>query len=173
MSSLQAAIEEAYATARSDVAEIESIEISHPSLVGGVFLVKSMTDLSLKLEDGYKNTTPGPVQLFTACGFRLRRPALNADGLQEIQISIDNVDRRISDFLAQTTNFTTKVSCLYRIHLSNNLMSPQLIPPLELALTDVEVGLMEVSARASFADLVNQPFPSWYYYRSRFPGLFS
>lgn len=171
MSSLQEAIKEAYATARSDIAQIESIEISHPSISGSVYLVKSMTDLVLGLEDGYKDQTPGPQVLFTACSFGAKRPAVNSDGLQELQLVMDNVDRRISDFFKLTTNYTTEVKCIYRLHLSSDLTSPQLVPPFEMTLSDIEVGDIQVSARASVADLVNKTFPSENYTRRRFPGL--
>lgn len=171
MSNLQAAITEAYACSKSDVAEIVALEISHPSIVGSVYLVNNNVDLTLKLEDGYKGQTPGPNVLFTACPFRFRRPSVNADGIQELQLSVDNVDRRLSDFLGQTVNFSEKVTCIYRVYLSNDLQTPQLVPPLELALTDVDISLVEVTARASFADLVNKIYPSQFYYRSIFPGL--
>lgn len=171
MSSLQDAIKEAYATARSDIAQIESIELNHPSISGSVYLVKSMTDLVLGLEDGYNEQIPGPSVLFTACSFGVKRPSVNSDGLQELQLVMDNVDRRISDFFKQTVNFTTEVKCIYRLHLSSDLLTPQLVPPLEMTLSDIEVGDIQVSARASVADLVNKTFPSENYTRRRFPGL--
>lgn len=171
MSSLQEAIKEAYATSPSNIVQIESIELNHPSLAGSVYLVKAQQDLILGLEDGYNEQTPGPSVLFTACSFGIKRPAVNADGLQELQLTIDNVDRRISDFVKQTTNFTTEVKCIYRLHLSTDLTSPQLVPPLELTLSDIEIGDIQVSARASVSDLVNKTFPSENYTRRRFPGL--
>ena len=130
-----------------------------------------MQDLILGLEDGYDGQTPGPSVLFIACSFGVTRPSVNADGIQELQLVIDNVDRRISDFFKQTVNFTTEAKCLYRLHLSSDLSSPQLVPPLELTLSDIEVGAIQVSARASISDLVNKTFPSETYTRRRFPGL--
>ena len=171
-SSLQAAIVEAYACAKSDAVQLESLEFRHPALPGNrVYLVKNTVDLSMRLEDGYDDTTPGPYKTFTACGFSLKRPPVNPDGLQELSLTADDVEKRISSFIKQTLAYTEKLYCVYRLHLSTDLSSPQLVPPLELVLSDVDIGTIQVTARASFADLVNRPFPNYYYYRSLFPGL--
>ena len=173
-SSLEAAITEAYACVKSDAVNLESLEFRHPALPGSrVFLVKNTVDLSMRLEDGYDGETPGPYKTFTACGFAVKRPAANPDGLQELSLTADDVERRLSDFIKSTLSFPDKLYCVYRLHLNTDLSSPQLNPPLELTLSDVKIGTIQITARASFADLVNRPFPNYYYYRSLFPGLAS
>lgn len=161
---LQAAIREAYASAPSHVAILETLEISHPAVGGTIYLVKNSEDLTMKLENGTS-------VLFEAAGFRMTLPAVTEDGLQELRIAIDNVDRRISDFLDQAKNSTETVKVKYRPYLSTDLETPQMNPPLELNLTDVSVTVFEVTARATFADIINKKFPSDIYTRARFPSL--
>jgi hypothetical protein len=45
--------------------------------------------------------------------------------------------------------------------------------PLVLFLSDVSVGIVDVSAKASFADILNCKFPNQYYTNARFPSIYS
>lgn len=162
---LEEALKEAYASAPTNVAILETLEISHPSLPSGtLYLIKNREDLTLTLESGQQ-------KLFTACAFNMALPAAGDSGLQELSITIDNIDRQVSDFVAQAVNYATPVQMLYRPYLSNNLTQPQMNPPLALSLTDVTVTVFQVSGKATFADIINTKFPSDFYTRSRFPSL--
>lgn len=164
MSSYSEAIREAYATCPSNVAELHTLEISHPSIAETIYLVQNNEDLLLRLETGAWVT-------FEAAAFELVLPEKSDEGIQEINIKIANIDRRVSDFLNQASNFVTKVVCKYRPYLSNDLSIPQMNPPLMLTLNDVSVTTYDVTARASFADLVNRAFPKELYSRTVFPSL--
>lgn len=164
MRGLQAAAREAFATSPSNVAYVEALEFYHESFPSGVRIVKALTPQTLRLETG------AWVE-FEAAAFSIILPAANPDGLQEMQLAVDNVDRRLKDFLKESLNFITPVSVFYRYYLSTDLGTPQLNPPLELSLSDVKVGTFQITARASMADLINKNFPSEMYYRSRFPGI--
>lgn len=162
--SLSDAIKEAYALAPSNVAALETLQLYHPGLGDAIFIVKNRTDLTMKLETGES-------VLFTGCGFSMALPASGDGGVQELTLTIDNVDRRISNFLKAASNFQTPVEVTYRPYLSNDLETPQMNPPLSLYLTDVSVNLFSISGKANFGDLVNKKFPNDYYTRSRFPSL--
>lgn len=164
MSSLSEALKEAYACAPSNIANLHTLEISHPSMSTSIYLVKNNVDLSLTLED---HTT----HLFEAAAFDLVLPEKSDEGIQEINLKIANVDRRVSDFLKQASNYRTKVICKWRPYLSNDLSAPQINPPLLLTLSDISVSVYDVTARASFADLVNKSFPKNSYSRLEFPSL--
>jgi len=160
------AIKEAYASAPTDIVIIDTFEISHPSLPGGtMWLSKTLVDYTLTLEDGVTN------QLFSATGFEFKLPAAGENGLQELDIVIDNVDRRVSDFMDAVKDSKDPVKLTYRPYLSTDLTAPQLDPPLVLNLTDVKADVFKVTARATFADLLNKKHPLEMYTRARFPSL--
>jgi len=162
---MEEALKEAYASAPSDTAILETLEITHPAVGGTLYLVKNTENLTLALEEG------GEEVEFEACGFRMSLPAVSEDGLQELRIAIDNIDRRVSDFLSAALYSEQPVEIKYRPYLSTDYTKPQLDPPLLLTLSDVSVTVNEVSGRATFADIINKPFPNQPYTRSRFPSL--
>lgn len=163
-SSLEEAIKEAYASAPSNVTVLETLEIRHPSIGEVVRLVRNREDITATLE------TEEEV-VFEGAAFSLSLPAAGENGLQEITVKVDNVDRRVSDFLSTAKDYEEPVRLIYRPYLSSDLSQPQMNPPLELYLTDVNVTVFEVTGKATFADIINKRFPSDYYTRSRFPSL--
>lgn len=160
---LQAAIREAYATARTDVVYLDTLEITHP-LVAPLYLVKDRVDHELGI-------APGVVKLFTATGFRLTLPNAGENGLQELALAIDNVDRRPSDFVQAVKGSNDPVTVIYRPYLHSEPLTPQMNPPLTLFLTDIDITAVEITARATFADVLNRKFLSELYTRRRFPAL--
>ena len=158
------AIREAFAVATSDDPPLDTIQISHPSLAGSIYLVKNREDMVLNLENG------DPVT-FKGCGFRMALPPSGDNGLQELTISVDNVDRQVSDFLDSVKTTGVPVQVTYRPYLSSVRTEPQMDPPLVLFLGDAKITVFEATGRASFADLINKKFPTQLYTRSRFPSL--
>lgn len=162
--SLQAAIKEAYATAPTQMVYLESIQISHALVTPDVFLVNDRVDKTMKIEGGVS-------KLFRACAFRISLPASGDNGVQQLSLAIDNVDRAISDFMDVVKDSLTPVTVTYRPYLSTDLNTPQMSPPLVLYLTDIVVTEVEVAGRATFADIINKKFPTDLYTRARFPSL--
>lgn len=162
---LSEAIKEAYALAPVNSATLDTIELSHPSVEGGsLYLIRELEPFTLTLENGEQ-------KVFEPVGFQFSLPAAGENGRQDMQLSIDNVDRRISDFIEKAKNYYEPVKVVYRPYLSSDLTAPQMNPPLSLSLQDVSVTVQAVSGRASFADVLNQKFPKEYYTRKRFPSL--
>lgn len=164
MPSIEDALKEAYASAPSNVAILETLEISHPDIEDTIYIVKNREDLTFTLEDDSEH-------LFEGVAFRMTLPATGENGLQDLNISIDNVDRRISDFLETVKQSKEPVMVKYRPYLSTDLTAPQMIPPLTLSLKGASIGTLEVESKASFADIINKKFPNDYYTRKRFPSL--
>lgn len=162
--SLTAAIKEAYATAPSDVVYLETLEISHPLVSPSIYLVKDRVNHSMTLETAV-------VKTFVACAFRLTLPASGENGVQELTIAIDNVDRAVSDFIDVVKDSSTAVTLTFRPYLSTDLTVPQMNPPLVLYLSDVTVSTYEVRGRATFADILNKKYPTRLYTRADFPSL--
>jgi len=172
MASYQEAIAEAFATAKSDVAILDTLEIRHPSisLTGlttqeSIFLVRDFDDKWMTLETD-------ETKLFTAAGFQIKLPNRNDKGVQDLNFSIDNTDLLVSDFFQRTLDFPNEhVELVYRPYLSNDLSQPQMDPPLILYVSSVQISVSGVSGTATFADILNKAFPSNNYTKTRFPAL--
>jgi hypothetical protein len=164
MSDYAAALEEAFAMATASLVVIDTLEIRHPALEDSFYIAKALQDVSLTLETD-------EVKLFKAVAFRFTLPAKGSDGPPQLQMSIDNVDRTISDFLEIAATDGRETEIFYRPYLSTDLTTPQMNPPLKLFLRDVSISAIEISARATLGDLVNAPFPKELYTRERFPGI--
>lgn len=143
---------------------IEAITLSSEVEGSELFIIQDKKPWTLTLEDAR-------VVDFEPVGFRFRLPGAGDNGLQELSISIDNVDRRLSDFIDLVKDYNTPVTLTYRPYLSSDTSGPQMVPPLKLYLRDVVITPFEVNGRATFADVINKKFPSELYTRSRFPSL--
>ena len=158
------AIREAFAVSTAEDPPLDTIQISHPSLADSIYLVKNREDLDLTLETG-------EVVTFKGCGFRMALPPSGDNGLQELTVAVDNVDRQVSDFLDQVKTSKVPVQVTYRPYLDSVRTEPQMDPPLVLFLGDAKISVFEATGRASFADLINKKFATEYYTRSRFNSL--
>lgn len=163
-SSLSDAIKEAYAVAPVNVRIFETLEISHESIESPIYIVQDFRELVATLETSEEIT-------FLPIWFNFTLPAANESGRQDLSISIDNIDRQVSDFIALAKDSTTPVFITYRPYLSTDLSQPQLDPPLRLTLQDVNITLSSVQGKAIFADVVNKKWPTEYYTRARFPSI--
>ncbi len=162
---IETALKEVYALAPSHVVVLDTLEISHPSLGEVIRIVRDPEDFTAKLETGEEVT-------FEASAFRFIPPASGANGFQALTIAIDNVDRRVSDFVeAVGTESREPVEVKYRPYLSNDASGPQQNPPLVLFLTDLKITAFEVTGQATFVGIANLPYPNEYYDRERFKGL--
>lgn len=164
MSSYRDAIKEAFATAQSDVALLETIELTHPELAEPIRLVANSTDLKAQIETNQ-------VVVFKRCAFKFRLPAAGENGHQTLTLTLDNVDRQISQFVRHAAGYHEPITVIYRPYLSNDLTYPQMDPPLMLTLSSVSMNLYQVVGKAVFADVINKKFLNQLYTRERFPSL--
>jgi len=158
------ALKEAYASAPAHIVLLETIRLVHSVQGPLISMVRDRSDHTMRLETGEE-------VLFEAVPFRFALPDKNDQGLQELSIAIDNVDKRVSDFIDNLRAVEGYITVEYRPYLSNDLTAPPMNPPLVLTLTDISINVFEVTARATFADIINRPFPSELYTRARFPSL--
>lgn len=158
------AIREAYAVCPANVPVIETLEISHESIAAPIYICGNTESITATLETLETVT-------FEASAIKFTLPAKTDEGIQELALDVCNADRRITDFFEQANNFTTPVTIKYRPYLANDLSAPQMNPPLLLTVSEASAQGGQVSAKASFADLVNKPFPAAKYVRSMFPNL--
>lgn len=162
--SLSEAIKEAYATAPAGVIVLNTLELRHASIPAPIYLIQERAATMLTLETG-------EAVLFEAIPFQITLPQAGDNGLQELNITIDNVDRKISDFCRLAATYPSPVEVRYRPYLSTDFTTPQMVPPLLLFLKDISITTTEVACRATMADLINKKFPRELYTRERFPSL--
>jgi len=162
--SLQDAIKEAYASCPTNVVILDTLEVRQTGVQSSLFIVRGKSSIDAADENGDTHT-------FQPVGFKFTLPASNEEGFRSLNLSIDNVGRTLSDFIAIAKTEKVSVEVVYRPYMSDDFTAPQMIPPLVFWLKDIQITPMQVNARATFMDLVNKKFPSELYNRSRFPAL--
>jgi hypothetical protein len=163
---LLAAIKQAYSLAPTNVITLETLEIENP--LGGehLYIVRDRIGHNFTLEDD-------SVHWFKAVPFRIALPKISDGDIQELTISIDNIDRQITEFVKTVKALEAPTTVKYRPYLSTDLTNPQMSPPLTLNILDSTVTVFEVKIRATFMNFTNKQFPALnqYYARKRFPSL--
>lgn len=162
--SLQDAILEAFAIAPTNVTTIHTLEIRQAGVQDTLFIAQSRRPITAFDEDGEPH-------LFEASGFEFSLPPSNEEGFQSLNIAIDNIGQRASDFVKTAQASNTPVMVLYRPYLSNDFTTSQMVPPLTLFVKQVSINQIQVTGKATFMDIVNKKFPSELYTREDFPTL--
>jgi hypothetical protein len=162
---LHPALVEAYAIAPASVSHVHTLELRHESLSEPLYLVQGYFHKEIKTDPS------GPYHNFRACAFNFTLPATDDGGLQELTITLDNANNRVSDFCENAMNFPAPVEILYRPYLSTDLTTPLMNPPLRLFLENVTVSEAQVSGRAVPVDFLNLTFPTELFDSVRFPPL--
>lgn len=161
---LEEAIKEAYALAPASVSFVHTLELRHDRMSEPLYLVQGFRNREITLEDA-------STHVFRATAFDFTLPATNEGGLQELNITIDNIENRVSDFCKDALAFPTPVTIIYRPYLSTDLSTPQMSPPLRLFLLNVKISDGTVSGRAVPVDFLNLKFPTVLYTSPQFPAL--
>jgi hypothetical protein len=109
----------------SVVAELETIEVSHPSFSKNYFFVRNMTGgLTALLENGVS-------QLFQYYPARITRQGSNTTLDQKLQIDLGDLGMVIPfelDRIAAANTFKTKPTVVFRSYRSDNLGAPMYGP---------------------------------------------
>jgi hypothetical protein len=161
---LSEAQREAFAVARRNDPTLETVEISNPDHPTSFYLVRDSIPRILTLET-LETVTFEPVN------FRLSRPKQGETGSQELTLTVDNVDRRIFEFLEAIQFSQQETKIKWRLYLESDDTQPQTTVPVELTIVDIAVTTFEVTATARFIDILNKPFPNENFTRARFPSL--
>lgn len=164
MPTFEDAVKEAFASCPKSVVHIHTLQLAHSLFSQTYWFVRQRQDMTLTLEDDTE-------QLFKASGFNFTLPEISEDGLQDLNVSIDNVDRQLTDELESIEGSNEDVRLTYRMWLSNDLTKPYQDPPLTLSITDVRVTTFSITGRASFRNFLNKQFLTEFYTRETFPTL--
>jgi hypothetical protein len=153
-----------YASAPDTEEVWETLELRHPLFSQYWFITNTALPFSANLETG---------QLvdFICLPFTAKLPAATSGGTQDLQISIDNVDREIILELERAAqNPRQQIVLIYRAYASTDLSAPG-SDPIQLSISDISASLTRVDATASRTDVLNRAFPSILYEVDIFPGL--
>lgn len=162
--SLQAAIKEAFVLAPAAKVILNTLEIKQEGIQTSLYIVQARRAITATDENGVAH-------VFQPVGFQFSLPPSNEEGYQSLTIAVDNIDRQASDFVQAAAASDVPVQIIYRPYLSDDLTTPQMVPPLRLFLKDVSITATQVTGQATFMDIVNMKFPSQLYTRLRFPTL--
>jgi len=169
-STLKQAIKEAYASAPSNVIIYHTLELRHPSFSSPIRVVQDKVNLTATLE-ATAPANPGESVLFQAFAFDFDKPEVGPNGVPQIQIELDNVDRSIVANIEAAVATMDLVHVTYREYISTDLTGPQNDPPIHATLTHITADVFRVKATAGFVDLINRRFPNKEYDSETFPGL--
>lgn len=174
--SYQEAIREAYASADLTELVLDTLELRHPNFVDdnnnptAIRIVRAFQDYSLCLETNAP-VNGGQYVTFVGCPFDFTLPAWDATQVPQLQIKIDNVDRRITQALEEASVSIVPIGVTYRPYLASDPSAPQMNPPFTFTLSKVVADVFQVVGTATTNDVNNWPFPNRVYRPAEFPGL--
>lgn len=167
---LSEAIREAYASAPVGVIVYHTLEFRHSTMSPPIRIVRDGADLTAYLEaDAPEN--PGEEVMFVRYAFDFQRPEVNASGIPQMTIVIDNVSRLITASIETAITGQDPIEVTYREYLSTDLTGPQNDPPITMQVMSVSCDVYRISAVCGFPDLLNRKFPTIEYTSENFPGL--
>lgn len=174
------AIAEAYASAPLDDVVLFTLELRHPTFGVPIRIVADLGETlhtdpelifghRLKLEaDATANA--GETVEFVACSFEFSLPDQQEGQLPSVSVAIDNVAYLITPQLDALIGVRAELELTYREYLFSDPETPQFVMN-GLIMSNINSNLTRLTATATFADLVNQSFPSMVYRPILFPGL--
>lgn len=171
------ALAEAMALAPDDEIVIDTLEIRHPAFIDddgnpdSIWLTTNEAEIEAAIEEGAA-MKGGEMVIFRSFAFSLTLARIEPGVGAEIEIRVDNTDRRIVEALDRAATEPTKIIMCYRPYLSTDLVGgPQMIPPPEYVLSQAAAEALVVSGRARVAIDLAGPFPRYLYTATEYPGL--
>lgn len=161
---MEAALAEAYASCPTDLVVLETVEINHPSFTDGpIRVVNDYVDLTATLETGQAAT-------FVRFAFTSVKPEVNAAGVPEYLVTVDNATAEIARMLMSVSASPSPLTVVIRQYRSDDLTKPagRLIPG---EIRHVDAPESSVTIKIGFGQIANMPFPKELFTPRRFPGL--
>lgn len=140
---------------------LETLEINAGGQV--YYLCKGWDDITATDENGQ-------VLTFSASGIDIALPAKNADGTQDLQFAVGNIDGVVSMAIRAALESQTKATLTYRSYISTDLSAPS-EKPFTLAIKSGEWTATEVQIVAGYMSIFNKAWPRRRYTLADFPGL--
>lgn len=174
--SVSEALKEAYVVAPDAEVILHMLELRHPSFIDedgnpdSIWLTLNEEDIAATLEAGAP-VKGGQTVTFRSYPFQFRLAPIENTAAQQLELAIDNVDRRIIQNLDLAMASAAKIEMCYRPYLASDLSEPQMDPPPTFTLSDVTADSLTVRGRARVGINLNIKFPREVYTAVKFPAL--
>jgi hypothetical protein len=111
--------------------------------------------------------------LFNPAAFTLKLPEQRGEGgTPEMQISVANIGRVLTEHLEAAAFSPTPVQVIYRLYTSADLTAPHQSPgPLVMDVRGISAGVESVTARCGFGSLGERRFPLLEYQLRNHPSM--
>lgn len=167
---LTAAMEEAYASAPSNVVFLHTIELAIPGEATPVRLV--VGDEGDENGLVYLTLETGATVAFTATAFQIVPPGFDNDGPTEGKIGVDGVSGELVPLLEDAAVTAGTIGVTYRNYRSDARFEPgEIITGLKMKA--VTVTATRVEGTIGFDDVGSQAFPRVTYDIENYPALFT
>ena len=173
---LNDAIAEAYASARTDVVVLHTLEFRCASFLdeaGNVTALRFVQDADQNHTCSLEATAPlnaGQAVEFIGAMFGLTLPSVEEGAAPKLSITVPNIGTKITQHIDNATTGDKPITVTYRAYLDSNTSEPQ-NRPLTLELDSCKASGGMITATATLMNLSNKSFPSVLYDTVRFPGL--
>ncbi|EBY2984671.1 DUF1833 domain-containing protein [Escherichia coli] len=127
------------------------------------FLCTGYDDITAITESGDRVT-------FVACAMDIALPKRNADGTQDLQFAISNIDGVVSTAVRNALDDISSASIIYRHYLSSDLSAPA-SPPYTLSIKSGHWTAMQVQITAGYLNVLDLAWPRYRYTLNNFPAL--
>jgi hypothetical protein len=167
------ALQEAIATARQDRALLYAYELWHPTFTDPIYFVDNTEDLVATLEPNAPRAASETVT-FLACPVSLQRPEEGDQaGNPKLVMQRPGVSGLMRDALnaARAVASLDPFEIIERVYASDDTSSPEMLPPLTMEVTAVELAGITARLEATFGDFANVMVPRAIFRRSQYPGL--
>jgi hypothetical protein len=141
------------------------LTLSHPEFTATHWIINRPFPMTLTLETA-------AAQLYEPAHFEMVLPTMDGKGQQDIQLTLQNVDRIIIDEL-ELANYDPSIRIIVtvRLFLENEPTAGPQNEPLILSLSNVQASAQSVTGTAGRSDILNRVFPAEVYRIDRWPGL--
>lgn len=167
---LSEALREAYAAAPLAAVAVDTIELWHPEFTAAVRVAAGGRAFDGVLE-GDAPRDAGETVTFIPVPFRFVPPVVSDEGVAELRVEIDNVEREVAAQLALAVTSPEPVEIIWRRYLVPTAGDGPEMVVRGLHLQTAGAGLGRVDATAGWPDLVNEAFPRLAYRAEQFPTL--
>ncbi|MFK3846603.1 DUF1833 family protein [Stenotrophomonas sp. NPDC078853] len=115
-------------------------------------------------------TEAGAALTFTACGMDVAVPARNADGTQDLNFALTNIDGVVSAAIREALKNKQEIRVTYRKYISTDLAAPA-ERPYTLKVKSGQWSATEVQITAGYMNILDTAWPRERYTLSKQPGL--
>jgi len=149
-----------YASSGTEVI-IETLQITAGNET--YYLCKGWEDITARDEEGRELT-------FTACGIDIALPARNADGTQDLNFAISNIDGVVSNTIRKAIASQKSASLIYRHYISTDVTAPA-SRPFRFKIKSGHWTATEVQITAGYMNILDTAWPRNRYTLPEYPGL--